>query len=103
MTYKLIISEYTDYQIDCIFHYISVRLNNKLAAKSVLSDIENAYDILTLNAESFSLCTDSYLREKEYHKLSLQHHDYVIIYRIDGNNVFISGIFHMLENYRNKL
>ena len=92
MAYKLAIPEHTERQIDKCISYIVV-----------LEDIEHAYDLLEKMAESFAFCEDPYLQSKGYRKLILEKHDYVFIYRVDGETVYLTGFFHMLENYRNKL
>ena len=68
-----------------------------------MDDIEHAYDLLEKMAESFAFCEDPYLQSKGYRKLTWEKHDYVFIYRVDGETVYLAGFFHMLENYRNKL
>ncbi len=29
--------------------------------------------------------------------------DYIIVFRVNGENVYIMGIYHQLENYRKKI
>lgn len=77
-------------------------MKNPSASSAVLEDIEHAYDLLEETAESFAFCKDPYLRLKGYRKLALEKHDYMFIYRVDGE-VYLAGFFHMLENYRTKL
>ena len=54
-------------------------------------------------AESFRYCNDSYLAGRGYRKIMLSRHDYLILYRVVDDEVQISGVFHMLENYARKL
>ena len=103
MRYKIVITEHADKQLDNILSYIVYRLKNHQAAEAVLIDVEQAYRILEENAESFAICEDPYLSSKEYRKISLQKHNYVIIYQVHEGVVYINGIFHMLEAYREKL
>ena len=103
MDYKLIISERADQHIDKIVDYVVNELNNPGAAKAILDDIEEAYSKLEYMADTFAYCYDPYLADKGYRKLILSKHDYVILYRINGNEVHISGVFHMREDYANKL
>ena len=103
MAYKLAIPEHTERQIDKCIIYIVNTLRNPSAAEAVLEDIEHAYDLLEKMAESFAFCEDPYLQSKGHRKLILEKHDYVFIYRVDGETVYLTGFFHMLENYRNKL
>ena len=89
MAYKLAIPEHTEHQIDKCISYIVNTLRNPFAAEAVLDDIEYAYDLLEKMAESFAFCEDPYLQSKGYRKLALEKHDYVFIYRVNGET-FIS-------------
>ena len=43
------------------------------------------------------------LASKGYRKFALKKHDYLIIYRVEENTVYLVGFFPVLENYREKL
>ena len=76
MNYKLIISERAELHIDNILEYM---------------------------AETFGYCNDIFLADHGYRKIALSGHDYLILYRVKGTEVHISGVFHMRENYAQKL
>ena len=103
MHYKLIISERAELHIDNILDYVVNTLKNPGAAKANLSDIEEAYNRLEYMAETFGYCNDNYLANHGYRKIALSEHDYLILYRVKGSEVHISGVFHMRENYARKL
>ena len=103
MDYKLVISERAEMHIDRILDYVVNVLKNPSAASSILDDIEDAYNKLEYMAESLGYCHDLYLAEKGYRKIILSGHDYLILYKVDGNEVHVSGVFHMRENYAEKL
>ena len=103
MAYKLVISDNANQQLESILDYIVYRLKNNQAAKSLINDIEKAHAKLREIPEVFGYCNDRYLAIKQYRKLTLEKHDYVILYKVKGEVVTIYGIFHMLENYREKL
>ena len=73
------------------------------AANNLMEDINQAFALLEAFAASFSFCEDSYLASKGYRKFALKKHDYLIIYRVEENTVYLVGFFHILENYREKL
>ena len=73
------------------------------AAKNMMEDINRAFVLLKAFAASFSFCEDSYLASKGYRKFALKKHDYLIIYRVEENTVYLVVFFHILENYREKL
>ncbi len=103
MTYDLKITERAEKHIEDIIIYILQQLKNPSAANAILNDIEEVYITLKQDAGVFALCENPYLASKGYHKLQLKHHNYVIIYVIDGDEVTIMGVFHTLENYLKKL
>ena len=103
MGYKLVISERAERHIDNIIDYVINTLKNPGAARSILSDIEVAYDKLEYMADSLSYCNDYYLAERGYRKIILSNHNYLIICCIEADEVRISCVFHMREEYANKL
>lgn len=103
MDYNVVVSPRAQALLDRIIDYIVNQLKNPIAAMAVLDDIEEAYRILGSSAPAFRLSNDSYLAAKGYHKFTLKHHDYVLLYTIKDKEVQIAGIYHMRENYREKI
>jgi len=103
MLYKLVISERAEMNIDNILDYVVNILKNPGAARAIIIDIEEAYNRLEYMAETFGYCNDRYLADRGYRKIALSGHDYLILYRVEGQEVRISGVFHMRENYAQKL
>lgn len=103
MAYKIVVSQRANEQMEEIIVYIITKLQNKQAAKAVYDDIMNAYDKLEYMAGAMAICEDPYLAAKGYRRLALEHHDYVLLYQMDGSTVYVNGIFHMLEDYRKKI
>jgi len=103
MDYEVIITERAEEHLDKIIEYIVLHLKNDFAALSVLDDVKKTYERLRLVAGSLQLCDDPYLAKKGYRKICLEKHDYLLLYQIRGDLVYVNGIFHMLENYRDKL
>ena len=103
MAYKVIVTENAAQQVENILEYIIYRLHNEEAAIEILNEIEETYNSLEYLADSMAFCYDRYLKAKGYRKISLRKHDYVILYQIVDDKVYVNGVFHMLENYRDKL
>lgn len=103
MDYNLIITRHAEQLLDEIVQYLLFHLSNPEAAASLLDDLSQAYETLRKSGGSFALCQDPYLASKDYRKLKLKNHDYVIVYKIMDKNIRIDGIFHTLENYGDKL
>ncbi len=43
---------------------------------------------------------DPYLKQKGYREAVLTDMNYMIVFRVEGRNVYIMGIFHQLEDFR---
>ena len=69
------------------------------------SEIEAIYSYLESDPYIYFLCDDPFLRTKGYHKATVRHFQYVILFIIDDENrtVYISGLYHEKEFYAQKL
>lgn len=103
MAYKLITSNRANEQIDNILSYVAIDLHNPGAARALAIDIYESFNRIEEMADTYGYCEDLYLRFRGYRKKRLKRHNYIIIYRIEGNKVHISGVFHLLEDYAKKL
>lgn len=52
---------------------------------------------------SYYLCIDQYLAKKYYRNAIVSQMNYSVVYDIKDNEVNVLGIFHQLENIRDKL
>ena len=105
MDYKLHITEQAVEQLDWIISYLVSNLKNPTAARKLLSEIETIYSYLESDPHIYPQCDDPFLRTKGYHKATVNHFQYVILFLIDDKSrtVYISGLFHEKENYGQKL
>ena len=46
---------------------------------------------------------DKILRAKGYRTIHFKKHQYIMVYTIDGNVVYVEGIYHDLQDYENTL
>lgn len=103
MDYRLVITERAEELLDNIVYYLQYRLKSEQAAKHLLSGIEKIYDRLEKNPYQFLECKDPYLKSREYREAVIPDMDYLLIFRIEKDIVYVLGIFHSLEKYKNKL
>lgn len=103
MRYNLIITERAEQLLDNTICYILYKLNNRQAAKHLLDNVERIYKRLQENPFQFPECRDKYLSYKGYREAVFPDMRYIIIYRVENNNVFVLGIFHQSEQYDKKL
>ncbi len=103
MIYKLRITERADERLDKLVSYLLYNIKNQQAAKHLLDNMESLYKRLEENPFQFPECRDSYLKSKKYREAILKDMDYLVIFKVIDSDVFIMGVFHSLENYKNKL
>lgn len=103
MGYKLIITERAEELLDGLTDYILYRLKNRQAVVHLLDSLEHLYDRLEENPLQFPECRDKYLSYRGYREAVLPDMKYLVIYKIREDRVYVLGVFHELEQYRNKL
>lgn len=103
MAYKLVITDRAEELLDQLLSHILFKFKNELAAKHLLDGIQQIYDRLEDNAYQFADCRDSFLKSKEYKEAVVKDMDYILIFRIDGETVYVLGTVNQLENYKEKL
>lgn len=85
MGYKIVITLEAKEDLERFIRYLAVEKENIQAAKSLKK------------------CDNSKLKELGYRRINFSRHRYFILYRIDGDVVFIDNIFHELQDYENKM
>ena len=103
MTYEVVVTGQAEAQLDNMINHVLFRFNNREAAINILDDVQKTYEKLEYAVSAIQLCEDPYLESKGYRKIVLESHNYVLLYQIQDDTVSVNGIFHMLEDYRNKL
>lgn len=103
MQYKVEVSDLANRQYDKFLNYIYNALMNPQAASSLMQDFDDTVRILEGYADSFGYCNSERLRKLEFHKIHLQRHRYLLVYRIKGEIVIIEGMYHELQDYENAI
>ena len=101
MVYNVEVTDFAFAQLDNILDYIRFKLMNPDATAGVMEDFDEAIEKLEKAAGSFKICEEEELAQHEYRRYHLARHRYVLLYRIDGQNVFIERIYHELQDYQN--
>ena len=103
MIYKLNVTEHADELLDNLVYHLIYRLMNKQAAQRLLDSIDVIYDRLVINQFQFAVCRDVYLANKGYREAVVPHMNYIIVFDVRTDVVNVVGVFHELEDYKNKL
>ena len=103
MAYKVVITDAAMRQFDRYLGYVVHTLQNKQAARNIMQDFRQTVKELSATAGSMKLMDDPELARRGYRKMNFQKHNYLIVYRIDGNTAIVDAIFHTLQDYENAL
>ena len=99
MAYNIISTDEMGSLLDNCIQYLLYKLKSEQAANHLLSGVAEIYDQLESNPNIYRLSADPFMKALEYHEAKVNGMDYIIIYKIVDQNVYILGIFHTLENY----
>ena len=100
-SYKVIISPHALSQLNEYIDYIQNNLQSAKSAKNVWEDAIETRNKLSEAASSLKLCENPKLQKYGYRKINFLYHRYVMIYRVEGNTVYVDGIYHQLQDYEN--
>lgn len=84
MSFKVELSDLANTQYDKILAYIYHVLENP-------------------QAEHFGYCRSEKLRKLGFHKIHLQKHRYLMVYRVKHDKVIVEGMYHELQDYENAI
>ena len=80
-------------------NYTIEKLKNWQAAKAILEDARSTKKRLSIMADSLKMCDDPVLRKYGYRKIMFEKHKFLMIYRMQDNQVIVDGMFHELQDY----
>lgn len=103
MAYRLIITDRSEELLEDIARYLLFQLKNEQAASHLFNSIDKIYNRLEENPYQFPESRDIHLKRFGYREAVLTDMDYVIVFRVEDDRVYVVGIFHQLENYRKKI
>lgn len=103
MDYKVVLMESAEEDLDRFIHYLLFEKQSEQAARNLLNDFEATTKSLANVAGSLKLCDNPKLKVLGYRRINFLSHRYFMLYRIEGNIVFVDSIFHELQDYENKM
>lgn len=83
--------------------YLAYNLKAQQGYEHFYDCIDELIDELEDNPFQFAKCTDPKLASMGLHKALFKGMDYIILFRILENDVYITGVYHQKENYSSKL
>lgn len=103
MTYNLIITERAEELLDQLVYHLLFVFKNEQAAKHFLDEVSKIYARLESNPYQFPESDNLFLKQREYREAVLTTMNYLIVFKVEANTVYIMGIFHEQENYEVKI
>ena len=95
--YKVVITDAAKQRLKLYLSYIRNVLQNPQAARAVREDAKETKKKLATVADTLKYMDNPQL--SMYKKIYFLRHDYVMIFRIVDNVVFVEWIYHELQNY----
>lgn len=99
MTYRVIITPPAKHRLEMYIAYTLNEFKSVQAARSIRDDAKLTKLRLSNIAGSLALCNNPLLAKYGYRKISFCKHAFFMVYRIDGKNVIVDGIYHELQDY----
>lgn len=103
MDYKINLMQSAEEDLDHFVAYLLFEKKSEQAAMNLMEDFEITKESLSHVAGSLRLCENPRLKELGYRRINFLSHRYFMLYRVEGNMVFIDSIFHELQDYENKM
>jgi len=102
-SYKVKVSPNAKKELKDRLAYLVKVKQNKQAANNVMQDYRETRESLSRIAGSIKEADSKKLRERSLKRINFHRHDYFLLFRIDGEVVTVTNVFHFLEDYENKL
>ena len=74
---------------------------NMQAAIAVSDDYDETVEELETVAGSMRFCDDADLKNREMRKIKLRRHDYILLYKVQGDTAIVEAVYHILQDYEN--
>ena len=103
MDYSVVMTGEAEEDLDRFIYYLLFEKEYEQAARNLLDDFEKTKESLSKVAGSLKLCDKPKLKELGYRRINFLSHRYFMLYRIEGNTVFVDSIFHELQDYENRM
>ena len=103
MAYNIITTDEMDRLLENCVNYLLNKMQDDQAAKHLLDSVSEIYDRLENNPEIYRISDDLFMRKQGYHEAKIKGMEYLIVYKIVADTVYVLGIFHTLEDYVGKM
>lgn len=103
MDYKVLATKDAEEDLDRFIRYLITEKGSLQAAENVLNDYDATIESLKHVAGSLKICDNPRLASLGYRRINFLSHRYFMLYRIEGDVVFVDNIFHELQDYEKRM
>lgn len=103
MDYKVLATKDAEEDLDRFIRYLITEKGSLQAAENVLNDYDATIESLKHVAGSLKICDNPRLASLGYRRINFLSHRYFMLYRIEGDVVFVDNIFHELQDYERRM
>ena len=97
MTCRVIFTQTFETEYDRILAYQIEKLCSPQAAESLIEALDNACSLLAANPELAAVSTKPALESLELREWLVR--NYVVVYRLDKNRIYLERIFHQSQDF----
>ncbi len=101
--YRIVVTTDAENDLRKYISYLKNVKKNQQAVKNVLKDFKDTKKCLASIAGSIKEPESYELKNRGLKRLNFLVHNYFLLYYIDNETVYITQIFHGLENFESKL
>lgn len=101
--FKVIITDDAVMDLRRYIDYLIKVKQNPQAALSVMDDYDDTVTALSAVAGSLKPCESPNMKARNLRRINFRRHNYFMLYQLEGQNAYVTNIFHVLEDADNKL
>lgn len=102
-TYRVVVTDDAKADLKRYRDYILKTFKNPQAARAVILDFRETRTKLETTAASLQDPESEVLKQRSLKRINFQRHNYFLLFRVAGEQVYVTNVFHFLEDYENKL
>lgn len=103
MAYNIFFTKRAEDLREKLADYLAYNLKTPQGYEHFYDCIDELIEELASNPYQFSKCKDSKLASMGLYKALFKDMDYLILFKVFDNNVYITGVYHQKENYSDKI
>ena len=99
MAYKVVFDDSAIVEYVEIVDYLVATKSSKTAAKNFVDKMQKILSLIEANPENFGLIKFKQFKKLGFHKVNIN--NYLMLYKVKSNKVYIKHIFHQSQDYAN--